>query len=145
MPVKELCQELSSPNRGSWRTLKKLCMYLEGAPRVVQKVEDWNGVGQVANVHVDSDWAGCARTRRSTNGGCILSGACFKTWSTTQSVVARSSGEAESYAVKGAAEGKAVHSVLGDLGLSVTIEVAHRQQCLQGDLQPQGARETRTS
>ena len=49
----------------------------------------------------------------------LLNGACLKTWSTTQTVVARSSGEAEyCAAVKGAAEG-----MLADLGLKVTIEV----------------------
>ena len=55
-------------------------------------------------VYVDSDWAGCRRTRKSTNGGCmLLNGACLKTWSTTQSVRAVSSGEAEYYAaLKGA-------------------------------------------
>ena len=72
----------------------------------------------VVNVYVDSDWAGCARTGRSTNG------ACLKTWSTTQTVVARSSGEAEYYAaVKGAAEGVSLQSMLADLGLKATIEV----------------------
>ena len=45
--------------------------------------EDWNGLGQFG-----SDWAECARTRSSTNGGSmLLSGACLKAWSTTRSVV----------------------------------------------------------
>ena len=52
---------------------------------------------------VDSDWTGCQRTRKSTNGGGIMwNGACLKVWSTTQTVIAMSSGEAEYYAaVKG--------------------------------------------
>ena len=54
----------------------------------------------------------------------LLNGACLKTWSTTQSVVVRSSGEAECYAaVKGAAEGMTLQLKLGDLGLNVTVEV----------------------
>ena len=123
--VKELYREMSSPSRGSWRRLKKLCRYLKGTPRVVQRVKIGVDLNNVVNVYVDSDWAGCTRTRRSTNGGCILlNGACLKTWSPTQTVVARSSGEAEYYAaVKGAAEGMAVQSMLADFGLKVTIEV----------------------
>ena len=102
-----------------------MCRYLKGTPRVVQKVKIGVDLNNVVNVYVDSDWAGCTRTRRSTNGGCILlNGACLKTWSTTQTVVARSSAKAEYYAaVKGAAEGMAVQSMLADLGLKVTIEV----------------------
>ena len=91
----------------------------------MQKVKIGADLDNVVNVSVDSDWAGRTRTRRSTNGGCILlNGACLKTWSTTQTVVARSSGEAEyNAAVKGAAEGMALQSTLADLGLEVTIEV----------------------
>ena len=82
-------------------------------------------LGNVVKVYVDSDWAGCGRTRRITNGGCILmNGACLKTWSTTQSVVPRFSGEAECYAaVKGALEGMALESMMGGLGLKVTVVV----------------------
>ena len=43
--VKELCREMSSPSRGSRRRLKKLCRYLEGTPRMVEKVKDWGGFG----------------------------------------------------------------------------------------------------
>ena len=66
-------------------------------------------VGNVVNLYVDSEWAGGGRTRERTNGGCtLMNGACLKNWSTTQSVIARSSGEVECYAaVKGAGEGMA--------------------------------------
>ena len=99
-----------------------MCRYLKGTPREVKIGAD---LDNVVNVFVGSDWAGCARTRRSTNGGCtLLNGACLMTWSTTQTVVARSSGEAECYAaVKGAAEGMALQSMLADMSLKVTIEV----------------------
>ena len=132
--VKELCREMSSPSHGSWRRLKKLCRYLKGTPRVVQKVKIGADLDNVVNVYVDSDWAGRTRTRRSTNEGCILvNGACLKTWSTTQTVVARSSGEAEyCAAVKGAAEGMALQSTVANLGLEVTIEVHTESSACRG-------------
>ena len=145
--VKELCREMSSPSRGSWRRLKKLCRCLKGTPRVVQKVKIGADLDNVVNLHVDSDWAGCTRIRRSTTGGCILlNGACLKTWNTTQTVVARSSREAEYYAaVKGAAEGMALQSMLADLGLKVTIEVHTDSSACRGICKRRGMGETQTS
>ena len=58
------------------------------------------------DIYTDSDWAGCRRSRKSSSGGAIMRGThCLKTWSKTQALIAKSSGEAELYAVvKGAAE-----------------------------------------
>ena len=54
------------------------------------------------DIETDSDWAGDPRTRQSTSAGCIMWGGCVKDWSKQQKVVARSSAEAEFYAmVKG--------------------------------------------
>ena len=36
--VKELCREMSCPKMRSWAALKKLCRYLRGVPRMVQRV-----------------------------------------------------------------------------------------------------------
>ena len=85
-----------------------LARYLRGQPWFVQKIKlDVDGIGDEVKIIVDSDWAGRVQTRRSTNGACIMVGdICLKAWSTTQRVVALSSGEAETYAaVKGASEG----------------------------------------
>ena len=39
-------------------------------PRVVQKIKlDVEGFGNEVKIVVDSDWAGCSQTRKSTNGG----------------------------------------------------------------------------
>ena len=83
--------------RGERRKMKKLARYFKGQPRVVQKIKfDVDGIGTEVNVIVGSDWAGCASTRKSTTFGCIMVGdICVKAWSTTQKVVALSSGEAE--------------------------------------------------
>ena len=50
--------------------------------------------------YTDTVWAGCARTRKSTSGGCLMLGQhLIKAWSATQASIALSSGEAEYYGV----------------------------------------------
>ena len=70
---------------------------------------------------MDTDWAGCLRTRRSTNGGLIAIGThIVKHWSSTQATIALSSGEAEYYGmVKGASVALGIRSMLADLGVDV--------------------------
>ena len=52
------------------------------------------------DTHVDSDWAGCSKTRRSTTGFVIfLLGTAIECGSRTQPVPAMSSAEAELYAI----------------------------------------------
>ena len=46
-------------------------------------------------VYVDTDWAGCFKTRKPTSRGAIIRGHLLKHWSSTQQTVALSSGEAE--------------------------------------------------
>ena len=59
--------------------------------------------------YVDSDWAGCSSTRKSTSGGLLyLLGTPIMAWSRTQSTVALSSGEAELYAM-GSGVTEAIH------------------------------------
>ena len=57
------------------------------------------------NIYVDSDWAGCHQTRRSTTGSVTeLLGTCIHLGSETQGVVALSSAEAEFYAISTGAQ-----------------------------------------
>ena len=114
---------MSAPNVGSWVALKRLCRYLAGAPRLVyryrkQKVES-------LDIYTDTDWAGCARTRKSTSGGCVmLGGHTLKHWSTTQSTVTLSSGEAEFHGlVKGAGVALGQQALLEDLGIQLPIRL----------------------
>ena len=76
-------------------------------------------------VYSDTDWAGCVRTRKSTSGGCIIVGShLIKTWSSTQSSVALSSGEAEFYGVvKASGYGLAYQALLHDFGLEKPLTV----------------------
>ena len=68
---------------------------------------------------VDTDHAGCLRTRRSTNGGALMHGHhTLKSWATTQAVIALSSGEAEFYGVvKGASALLGAIALARDLGI----------------------------
>ena len=123
--TKELCRRMAGPTLADWGRLKKLCRYLRGRPRLEQGRVEQGGAPGVIDVYVDSDWAGCQRTRRSTSGGALFAyGVCLKVWSTTQNVVARSSGEAELYAaVRGAAEALGLQSMVADLGLEMALRL----------------------
>ena len=76
-------------------------------------------------VYTDTDFAGCRRTRRSTSGGVVMLGShCLKTYSSTQEIVALSSGEAEFYGdVKAASHGIGVQGILRGMGIMVKLEV----------------------
>ena len=77
------------------------------------------------DARVDTDHAGCLKTRRSTNGGALIHGKrAIKSWASTRPVIALSSGEAEFYGVvkaTGLALGQ--QSILQDLGLQVPVRV----------------------
>ena len=70
------------------------------------------------DVYSDTDWAGCIRTRKSTSGGCVMLGShLIKAWSSTQSSIFLSSGEAEFYGVvKASGVGLGYGSLLSDVG-----------------------------
>lgn len=112
----EVCRRMSSPNASDWKMLKSIARYLKSHPRMLLRFEHQEPPDRMT-VTVDSDFAGCKRTRKSTNGGHVMYGKhLIKSWSTTQVVVAMSSGEAEYYgAVKGACEGIGVVSLIQDL------------------------------
>lgn len=122
--VKELCKGMANPTNHHLKKLKHLARYLIGVPEVVIKY-CWRYTPDVLNIYVDSDWAGCAETRKSTSGGIVCMGnACVMSMSTSQKVVALSSGEAELYAlVQGASRALGLQSVLADLGCKMRIRV----------------------
>ena len=119
--AKELCRRTSSPTWANLGALRRLAQYLVGAPRLVWKFQ-WQTEASI-NVYVDTDYAGCHATRRSTSGGLRLRGAhVIKHWATTQKHVTLSSGEAElGGVVKGAAEGLGVQALAFDLGFELDL------------------------
>ena len=74
---------------------------------------------------VDTDYVGCKDTRKSTSGGAIMIGNhLIKGWSSTQSVIALSSGEAEYYGmVKGASVSIGLRGIMSDLGVKAAVRI----------------------
>ena len=77
------------------------------------------------DVFVDTDFAGCMATRRSTSGGVAVRGThLIKHWSCTQRAVTLSSAEAELYGlVKGTTEALGIQSWGLDLGLTMNLRI----------------------
>ena len=121
---KELCREFSVPNVGSFRKLKRLVRYLCGMPRLIYRY-NFQPMPKSMMVYVDTDFAGCKETRRSTSGGTIMLGSgCVKHWSKTQSTISLSSGEAELHGIcQGAAQALGMQSILKDMGWDLPIEM----------------------
>jgi hypothetical protein len=109
---------MSKPKQGHWILIKRIARYLKGAPRLVQRFV-WQGPVRSSMTYVDSDWAGCKKTCKSTSGGAVMLGShAVMNWSSTQAVVSLSSGEAELYAMtKGAVNTKGMMSLGQDFGM----------------------------
>ena len=141
--VKEIAWKMAAPDDADEDKLRRLALYLKGRPRAVTLFPfgdvDLSGDTKV-RIFTDIDWAGCRRTRRSTTGGCILwEDRMIKSWSTTQALVALSSGEAELYGtVKASAEGLGVQALLQDLGAKAEIEVLTDASAAMGVLDRRG-------
>ena len=62
---------MAQPVRGDWLLIKKICRYLQHSRRVAMVFKEQPPQPQIT-VYTDTDYAGCRRTRRSTNGGMVL-------------------------------------------------------------------------
>ena len=114
---------MASPTKLSLKALKRLGRYLQGRPRLVYSYP--YQAAEELNAYSDTDWAGCARTRKSTSGGCLMLGThLLKSWSSTQATVALSSGEAEFYGVvRAASTALGQQALFRDLGLETKVKV----------------------
>jgi hypothetical protein len=114
---------MSCPTRKDFEPLMRVARYLKGAPRVAYRFAWQPELG--LQTFVDTDFAGCMVTRRSTSGGCAMRGAhLIKHWSVTQKAVTLSSGEAELCGiVKGTAEALGIQSLGRDLGVEMEVSV----------------------
>ena len=122
--IKEVMRRASAPVTADWARLKSVGRFIVGEPR--QRIHfEWQARSDMTVAFVDSDFAGCMRTRKSTAGGCILRGAhCIKSWAKTLPILALSTGEAELMSVvRGTAELLGVKSLYGDLGLTSRLEL----------------------
>ena len=92
------------------------------------------------SVFTDYDWAGCKQSRKNTSGRLILLGDhCVKVWSKTQSVIAKSTAEAELYSViKGACDGLSMQTLMNDLGTNIGINLCLDASAAKGILEMSG-------
>ena len=95
--AKELARRMQQPNTKNMQAFKRLVRFLKGNPRCLFAYNS-QAEQPIVDVSSDSDWAGCAKTRRSTSSSYLmLGGHLLAALATTQNVVATSSGEAEFY------------------------------------------------
>ena len=116
---------MSAPTELALKSLKRVGRFYEGHRRLVLRFNFEEENGQV-DAYVDSDYAGCPRTRKSTSGGCILRGThLIRSWSSTQkNAISLSSGEAELYAmVKGVGTGIGIQQLMADLNVEGGLRV----------------------
>ncbi len=115
---------MSAPELSDWKRVKRMARYLEGNGRCVHVFKNQKMPEKVV-VWLDSDFAGCRRTRKSTSGGVIMFGShCLKTYSLTQETRALSVGEAEYHGiVKAGSYGLGMVSLFKDLGIEVKLQV----------------------
>ena len=125
--VKELSRDVKAPTFESLAKLKHLLRFLAGNRhsvlrlRPTETVSDWKGVMDI-RCYVDSDWAGCNKTRKSTSGSIVqILGSTVVHSSRTQATVALSSGEAELYAI-----GQGVNEALFLKNLILEAEFARK-------------------
>ena len=120
--------------------IKRALRFLRGSPTCTWNFE-WQDQVRVLTGFSDSDWAGCARTRRSTSGGGIMVGSHLLThWSRTQSCVALSSGEAElNGMLKCASEGLMLKYLMSEIGLNMDLHLRGDSSAAQGTLQRVGS------
>ncbi len=124
--------------------MKRLGRNLIGKPRVVLNF-DYQDKVSFLDSRVDTDHAGCIKTRKSTNGGALTFGKhCLKTWSTTQAVIALSSGEAEYYGVvKGGSVLLGAMSMAKDLGIDLKGRIYTDSSAAKGIASRRGLGKTR--
>ena len=124
--AKEICRNMAKPRRHDFVKVKRVVRFLKGIGELglVYEWQTEEEAQQVA-VYVDSDWAGCRTTRRSTSGGVLKVGKhILRSWSSTQSTVATSSGEAELIAMfEGACRGCGVQAIMFEMGLLPCLSV----------------------
>ena len=65
---------MSNPSEGDLVAIKRLCRFLQGLPRVVQRIDFGDFSPSIVKAYVDSDCVGCRKTRKSTSGGVLMLG-----------------------------------------------------------------------
>ena len=111
---------MANPKESDLEGLKRMGRYLQGRMRYVILYHVQRDIYSV-NSFSDSDWAGDRKGAKSTSGGVLMwGGHVLKTWSSNQSTIALSSGEAELYAMtKAAAQVMGLMQIASDFGVKL--------------------------
>ena len=122
--AKCISKYMSKPVEYDMTALKRVGRYLVGKPRFTQ-IMIWQSPPKQLSAYSDSDWAGDKCSRKSTSGGLVMAGAhLIKSWSSTQQVIALSSGEAEVHALtKAAAQTRGIMSTYLDFSIRMDCVV----------------------
>ena len=110
-----------------------------GKTRLLVKF-DYQPAPEHLDVVVDTDFAGCPTTRKSTSGGIVKLGEHYiKAWSSNQAVIVSSSGEAEFYGiVKGASNALRLTGILKDFGVNLDVAVSTDSSAAKGSANRRG-------
>ena len=122
--TKELARYMQDPKPSDMERLKRLGRYLKGRPRGVFIFRE-QVLPTSIDIYVDSDHAGCKRTRKTTGGFVAHHGEhVVKIGSQVHSTISLSSGESEFYQlVKGSAVGLSIQSLMNDWGLPLEVQI----------------------
>ena len=94
--VSELSRFVSSAGEVQMKAAQRVLRYLKGSKELGLQYMKSSDPTNILWGYVDSDWAGCLDTRKSTSGYVLMFNGCAVSWkSKRQSVVALSSAEAE--------------------------------------------------
>ena len=135
---------MASPTAEDEIQLKRILRYLSIRSQF-STMFPWQSQPRSIEIHTDSDWAGCLRTRRSTSGGTLRYGRhLLHPWSKTQAVVSLSSAEAElNSMVKGLAEGLLVRNTIGEFHEHVQLRLFCDSSAARGIAARRGAGRTK--
>ena len=116
-PTPDQTRSWTEPTTADQQKLKHLLRYIRGTQHYkfyIRPTAKTTGITPDVRASVDSDWAGCATTRKSTTGFVIkLMGTTIHFGSRTQSTIALSSAQAELSAINtGATEALHIRSFL---------------------------------
>ena len=119
--------------------------YLCGLPKLVYEYSWLDTPPDALDILVDTDFAGCVATKRSTGGGTVtLCSHCIRHWSTTQTTISCSSGKAELHGIaKGISHAIGMQSTCRELGWEYEPQVHSDAAASMGIAKRQGLRKIR--
>src|ERR1044072_6570966 len=124
--VNKVCQFMAQPQEEHWKAVKRILKYLKGTISDGLHIKPFSLYKPLTLVACCyADWASAPYDRKSTSGSCIfLGGNLISWWSKKQTLVARSSTEAEYRSLANTtAEVLWIESLLTELHIPYSIPI----------------------